>query len=35
MDPDDMVRVRDAFANVAIMADEAGLDMIALHLAHG
>lgn len=35
MDRADMDRVRDAFANAAIMADEAGFDMIELHLAHG
>jgi len=35
MDRDDMDRVRDAFANAAMMADEAGFDMIELHLAHG
>lgn len=35
MDRRDMDRVRDAFANAAVMADEAGFDLIELHLAHG
>ena len=35
MDRADMERVRDAFAKAAEMADEAGFDMLELHLAHG
>jgi anthraniloyl-CoA monooxygenase len=35
MDRDDMDRVRDDFVRAARMADEAGFDMLELHLAHG
>ncbi len=35
MDRADMDRMRDAFAKAAVMADEAGFDMLELHLAHG
>ena len=35
MDRADMVRVRDAFAKAAEMADDAGFDMLEVHLAHG
>lgn len=35
MDRADMDRVRDAFAKAAEMADEAGFDMLEVHLAHG
>ena len=35
MDRNDMDRVRDAFAQAAMMSDEAGFDMIEIHFAHG
>lgn len=35
MTRDDMDRIRDAFAQGARMADEAGFDIIELHFAHG
>ena len=35
MDRADMDRVRDAFADAARMADEAGFDIIELHCGHG
>src|SRR5262249_58264648 len=31
----DMVRVRDQFVEAARMADQAGADMLELHMAHG
>src|SRR5262249_2187286 len=35
MNQDDMDRIREAFAAGARMSDEAGFDMIELHMAHG
>ena len=35
MDREDMDRVRDDFVAAAQRADEAGFDMIELHMAHG
>src|SRR5213079_276933 len=35
MDRGDMDRVRDAFARAARWAEEAGFDLIELHMAHG
>ena len=35
MTPEDMARVREAFARAAIWAEEAGFDLIELHGAHG
>ncbi len=35
MDRGDMARVRDQFVGAARMADQAGFDMLELHMAHG
>lgn len=35
MTPDDMDRIRDEFVASARLADEAGFDMLELHMAHG
>lgn len=35
MDDADMARVREAFVRGALMAEEAGADMLELHMAHG
>ncbi len=35
MTPDDMARIRDEFVVSALLADEAGFDMLELHMAHG